>query len=281
VLTPRDSLRTDVVSQLFFWYEVADAIDYELQIVSPSFSSINRFVLDTIVTTNKVQFTLTPGTYQWSVRALNNSSATDYTTHTLFVDSTIDLTTQTIVLLNPPNQDTTPELSKTFSWQSLYNAENYRFELWQPDESGQQVLLRSTTIDSVEYVATDEGAYLWKVRGENFLTNTIFSERTFYIDTTSPNTPALQEPDSGSVVDDTNIDFRWTRGTNTGSSLTDTMFLATDANMQNISQVIISKINIVVIDTLSDGLYYWRVRSSDAAGNVSDYSQTHSFTRQQ
>lgn len=280
VLTPRDSLRTSVVSQLFFWYEVADAIDYELQIVSPSFSQIDRFALDTIVNNNKFQFTLTPGQYEWSVRAFNNSSNTDYTVHTLFIDSTIDLTTQTLILVRPSAFDTSSVLSKNFAWQNLYNAENYFFEVSKSDGSAQQVFQTSTVVDSVSVSFTEEGAYSWKVRGENILTNTIFSERSFYIDTTTPNIPVLQEPDSAAIVDDNLIDIKWSRGTNTGSSLLDSLFLASDEDMQNITHTIISRSNSVVLDTLSDGLYYWRVSSTDAAGNYSGYSDIRSFTRQ-
>ena len=115
VLTPRDSLRTSVVTQQFFWYQVDDAIDYEIQIVSPSFDQIDRFIVDTIITKNKISFTLTPGNYQWSVRAFNNSSASPYTTSNLFIDSTIDLTTQTLQLSSPKANDTPTRPMPTFS----------------------------------------------------------------------------------------------------------------------------------------------------------------------
>lgn len=280
ILTPRDSLVTSVVTQLFFWSEVSDAIDYELQIVSPSFQQIDRFVLDTILTSNKFQFTLVPGDYEWSVRAFNNSSATPYTVHRLFIDSTIDLTTQTLQLISPSDFDTTNVLNKTFNWQNLYNADNYNFELWQPDETGQLVHQRTVFTDTLKYNLSAEGAYLWKVRAQNQLTNTVFSSRTFLIDTTAPNTPSLLEPDTNAVVSDNLIDFRWSRGsTNAGSVITDTLFLATDGNFINLTHTIPTRSTLFVLDTLSPGQYYWRVRSADAAGNSSSYSTTRTFTR--
>ena len=280
VLTPRDSLRTSVSTQLFLWYAVPDAIDYELQIVSPGFDQIDRFVLDTIVTDTRFEQTLAPGTYQWSIRAFNNSSATLYTVHTLFIDSTIDLTTQTLQLIKPVDGEISNQPSKKFDWQKLYNADNYSFELWKPDESGQLIVQKSTTYDTLNYRVMAEGNYTWKVRGENLLTNTVFSSRSFMVDTTSPTIPVLLEPDTNAVINDTKVDFRWSRGTgqNTGSLITDTLFLASDINMLNKTHVIPTSATIEVIDTMSTGVYYWRVRSADAAGNSSNYSETRKLT---
>ncbi len=94
VFLPRDSLRTDIATQLFYWYHVEGAEKYELQIVSPSFDRIDRLVLDTNVSDNKFEFTLQPGTYEWSIRAYNFSSSTGYTVYGLYIDSTLDLSNQ-------------------------------------------------------------------------------------------------------------------------------------------------------------------------------------------
>tara|TARA_B100001245_G_scaffold189571_1_gene147743 strand:+ start:14108 stop:15037 length:930 start_codon:yes stop_codon:yes gene_type:complete len=280
VLTPRDSLKTDVATQLFYWYGVEGATHYELQIVTPNFGRIDQLVLDTNVSGTKYQFTLNPGEYEWSIRAYNNSSSTGYTVHRLYIDSTLNLNNQQLILKSPSDNDTTNNPRQIFKWQSLYNADSYRFELWKNSFTGDFVLFRDTPKDTLAYNVPGEGRFVWRVRGENPSSNTIYSDRAFYLDTTLPNTPVLQQPDDGDFINSAQLDFQWTRGSQTGSSIRDTFFLATDPNMTDLRERRQVKGNTLSLDTLSNGVYYWRVRSYDKAGNTSSYSSTRQFTLQ-
>lgn len=279
VLTPRDSLRTSVATQQFFWYELEDAIDYELQIVTPSFSQIDRLILDTIIAKNKVLMTLTPGEYQWSVRAFNNSSASPYTVHTLFIDSTINLTTQTLQLLSPRDFDTSNQTSQFFNWQKIYNAAEYKFELWTPNEAGTLVQQAVLLEDTLSINNLDEGSYVWKVRAQNQLTNSVYSKRIFLIDTTSPNKPDLLEPDTNAMILGNNIDFKWSRGgTNTGSEIIDSLYISQNSSFSSFYRLERTSDNMVQIDSLPTGNYFWRVKSFDAAQNKSEFSETREIT---
>jgi hypothetical protein len=86
LLGPADSLHSNLGTFTFWWDEVDGALMYNLQIVSPSFEKVGNLVIDTIVSTNKFTFPLTPGTYEWRLCALNSSSSTHFKTYTLFVD---------------------------------------------------------------------------------------------------------------------------------------------------------------------------------------------------
>ncbi len=280
VLTPRDSLKTEVASQLFYWYGVEGATGYELQIVSPNFNRIDQLVLDTNIGGTKFQFTLNPGEYEWSIRAYNNSSSTAYTVHRLYIDSTLNLNNQTVVLKSPSDNDTSNTSLKIFQWQNLYNADSYRFELWKGSFGGDPVIFRDTEKDTLAYDIPDEGRFVWRVRGENESSNTVYSNRTFYLDVTPPNTPVLQDPDDDAMLQSTELDFQWTRGTQTGSSIKDTFYLAKDPNMVDLRETRGSSGTSLSLDTLSNGTYYWRVRSWDKAGNKSGFSETRQFTVQ-
>ena len=277
VLTPRDSLRTSIATQQFLWYELDDAIDYELQIVSPSFAQIDRLIIDTIITRNKFLITLTPGEYQWSIRAFNYSSP--YTVHTLFIDSTINLSTQTLQLLSPKDFDTSNNSTQVFNWQKIYNAKEYSFEIWSPTESGTLIFQAVQEEDSLRMVNLEEGAYVWKVRAQNDLTNSVFSKRSLFIDTTSPNLPNLLEPDSNAVISDYRIDFKWNRaGLNNGAEIMDSLYISQNSSFSSLYRAFRTKDNLVVVDSLPLGSYFWRVKSFDAAGNESTFTASRKLT---
>lgn len=281
VLTPRDSLKTEVATQLFYWYGVEGATQYELQVVTPGFDRIDRLVLDTNIAGTKFWFTLSPGEYEWSIRAYNNSSSTAYTVHRLYIDSTLNLSNQQVILKRPSDNDTSNNDLQLFEWQSIYNADSYRFELWKNSFAGDPVLFRDTPKDTLLYRLSGEGRFVWRVRAENITSNTVYSNRDFYVDTTAPNTPVLQQPDNGEVLTSSDpLDFQWTRGAQSGSSIRDTFFLATDPNMTDLREKFEVKGMVLSMDTLSSGIYYWRVRSYDKAGNTSNYSSIRQFTIQ-
>ena len=87
VLTaPADNITAPATEQTFYWEPVEGATAYQLQVVSPRFSEIRRFVMDTAILKNNFTATLDTGTYQWRVMGFNNSSSTDFSEiNTLFI----------------------------------------------------------------------------------------------------------------------------------------------------------------------------------------------------
>ncbi len=91
--------------------------------------------------------------------------------------------------------------------------------------------------------------------------------------------PILVLPDSNSTVGASNINFEWIRGgSNSGSRIIDSLFISPNSNFSNFSKLIRSSVNQVVVDTLSVGDYFWRVKSYDVSGNLSDFSSTRKFS---
>ena len=78
LLSPGDSIVTTYTSQTFFWEIVNYAEEYEIQVVSPSFDSIEVFNHHEYLAENFKDLTLPPGTYQWRIRAVNGSGPTKY-----------------------------------------------------------------------------------------------------------------------------------------------------------------------------------------------------------
>lgn len=279
VFIPRDSLVTDIATQLFYWYDVEWALKYELQIVTPSFARIDRLMLDTNVVGTKFEFTLPPGEYEWSLRAYNGSSSTGYTVHRLFIDSTLDLSNQSLILLKPLDRDTNNATLYHFEWQNLYNAEYYRFELYQPTTAGQLIASREVQTDTVKYAPQIEGPFEWRVKAVNSNSQSTYFNREFYRDATAPEAPSLNSPTNGSYISNGIVNFGWTSNRGDGSSIKDSLFLSTDSTFGTKPYAKFwGDKGQLQVDTLSSGSYYWRVRSYDKAGNIGSWSNSRKFS---
>jgi hypothetical protein len=275
LVAPPDSYQTTISTHTFWWDEVQDAEGYNLQIVSPSFDYVERLFLDTNIIANKYDFTLLPGEYQWRVRAYNYSTTTPYSTFSLSIDSTIDISQQIIQLLSPSNFDTTNQTQIQFNWGLLYNATDYSFQLYYQQE---KILVKNLIYDTLtEQLLQGDGSYIWEVRGQNEFSNTAYSSRQVYIDTTPPNKPNLILPALNASLPDSTINFEWDRGIISGSSIKDSLYIATDLLMTNIIRNVETSA-LQYSDSLGPGQYYWRVRSKDRAGNRSPYSNIRNFT---
>lgn len=72
-----NAITTDTVPT-FYWEEVEGATGYRLQVVAPRFDSLVRLGVDTMVQRNQFTKKLKPDTYQWRVRAFNETSTSLY-----------------------------------------------------------------------------------------------------------------------------------------------------------------------------------------------------------
>lgn len=271
LLSPPDSLVSTLVLQTFWWEEVEGADYYTLQIVSPAFTNIIQLITDTTLYSTKFNYSLLPGTYEWRVKAVNFGYETSFTVHRLTIDSTPDISHQTIRLIAPPTFDTTNQTVLFFDWERLYNADNYNFQLWYQDVP---LISENRIWDSVTKALDEgDGPYSWRVRGQNATSNTPYSSRSVFLDTEAPGTPQLVAPVANAKLPDTLITFMWNRPSNSGSSVRDSMVVATDSLFIQPVIAVFLPFNSYQ-DSLGPGTFFWRVRSIDKAGNKSDYSTT-------
>jgi hypothetical protein len=279
VFIPRDSLRTDILSQEFYWYELRGAMNYHFQIAQPSFKYINRLLKDTIMEGTRIKVSLPPGEYEWRVRAFNNSSATDFTLHKLFIDSIININNQELLLSAPLDEDTSNNLSATFKWQSLFGADSYRFEIATSSDFSAFIYSQVVKENRLNYMLDNEGSYNWRVRAQNNGSTSLYSQRSFFIDTTAPFSPLLSLPIPGATYNaGTNITFQWESFRGAGASIKDSVLIASDSLF---TQVVVNKelaTDSLQVSNLQSGQYYWKVKSVDGAGNQSPYSEVFNLT---
>lgn len=279
VLSPADNLTTTMATINFYWQELDGARTYRLQIAKPSFDNMTSLLMDTSVTLTQFTYVFTPGTYQWRVRAENGSTETPYVTRTITIDSTADLTGQTLILFSPANDYATNDTSINFSYYGLYNASSYRFVLKTSSVgfSGTQILPDEVVTDTVVTLTNLlEGYYDWGVRGESALSTTTYAVRSIYVDYTNPAAVSLSSPASNATISGPTINFSWMNTIDTGSPLYDSLYVYTDTAMTIIRKALYIS-GTSTSDTLSIGTYYWRVRAIDKAGNKSSYTTKRKF----
>ncbi|OGS19579.1 MAG: hypothetical protein A2219_04550 [Elusimicrobia bacterium RIFOXYA2_FULL_50_26] len=117
------------------------------------------------------------------------------------------------------------------------------------------------------------------VRAYDALLQCATAYAAFYVlkDTTPPDVPSLTVPAANALLSNGNINFQWSASADYRSGMASyTLELATAADF---SGLVISSITQLNSATLSpgDGTRFWRVRSCDAAGNLSSWSQQRSF----
>jgi hypothetical protein len=78
LLAPANNITTTDTTHTFYWEILEGASLYQLQVVAPKFDSIARLETDTLISINRFTLNLRKGNYEWRVKALNNSSHSNY-----------------------------------------------------------------------------------------------------------------------------------------------------------------------------------------------------------
>lgn len=275
IVSPTDNIVSSNFNQLFKWEELKGAENYELQIVRPDFGNIQEFVLDSTTAETQFSVILQPGTYQWRLRAKNNISNSLYSTRTITIDSTLDLSGQPVILISPIDNYSTSVLANTFSWQTMPNATDYIFQILSSGTviETQPIPAPATTTVTTTYTFGAEGNYQWRVIAQNSSSSSSFNLYDISIDQTNPTAPVLALP----IANDSStnpVSLTWISDL---SSVADSVMIYADTNLvtlvdaQLISTQTYSFIGIVNQD------YFWRVRSKDAAGNWGPFATRRKF----
>lgn len=275
---PVDGLVTNDATQVFWWEALDEPFTaYRIQVVSPSFDSIESLWIDDEVTEGLIyEANLPSGTYQWTVLATNSFSQTTPEIRNLVVraDSTLDLSEKIINLVSPENNFFTSDSTISFLWQSLSQATNYRLQIASPDFTNSSYIVEDVSLETDLYETTlPEGDYQWRVRGENDTSVTPYSTQSFTIDMTVPTTPVLLSPADRDTVTFPAI-LSWEADQN---SARDTLYLYSDSLQTNL----VLKLDLTETSyTLNSGdfsRYFWTLRTVDDAGNLSNFSSLRSF----
>lgn len=288
VILPADSTVQTNTNVTFLWQEVKGASGYQFIVGSPTLAAPTKFYMDSTLTGTEFTMGLFPGSFEWKMRGVNNASYTNYiNTRYLQIDSSYDLTGQTILLYSPTDSYYTKDSIVTFIWQNLYSAESYNFVLKQGSNWNTATQLESQSLSTSQYTSSTiftEGTYVWSVRGENTMpSNTPYaSEFTLYVDQTDPANPVGVSPSSNTsgLYADSSFLFNWTRPVDPGTihaSLYDSVYIFTDTLQAPVSSYYSVGEDTTLTLPSTVGTYFWRVVTFDKAGNYSQASNINSF----
>lgn len=277
IIAPVDNLSTPNNTITFWWDALEGAEKYNLQIVKPSFDSISQLLVDTNITGDKFVYVFTPGKYQWRIKAINGGGSTVYTTRSLKIDTTSNLQYVQVNPVAPIANFKTNSKTVVFSWNALLAANSYNLII--SDLNG-QIASFNTSNTSYQYTFTNTGVFSWKIQAQNSFSYSQFSTlRYLKIDQTAPSIPALNLPNNNSLIVQDSMYLKWTRGSN--DVMYDSLFISTDSFSSQIRNISVSA-KLIQINSISPGLstnnfYFWRLKSIDSAGNISNYSNIRKF----
>jgi hypothetical protein len=280
LIAPGEDIRTAVATQTFWWEDLAGALTYNLQIVSPSFDYVERVIADTIVVKNKFSINLFPGRFEWRIKAQNGSYETSFVVRTLEIDSTMDLKGQKVNLTYPAEDTFLNSPSTLFKWQKLYSANSYNLEIHNDSWTGTLVYsLLSINYDTVSVKNLTDGIYYWGIKAWNANSATDYSTSKVTIDRIAPGIPSLLEPNDKANIQQLPVNLKWERSTDDGSPLTDSLFISSDSLFTHSKMVTAKFIHDTKMDNAvqDTGTYFWRVKSVDAASNQGQFSLIRKF----
>lgn len=285
VNSPANNLTTTTNQITFWWEELEGAEKYNLQIVKPSFIALTKLVIDTNLFTNKVNVILTPGSYQWRIKAINGGGTTEYQTYSFKVDTTSSLSGQLISTNFPSNNFMTNKNKVSFSWNALNSALQYQIIISSANGGVVKDTLTPLSTYSFSFPQLST-TYTWKVRGLNNTSISLYTSPLsilfdFIAPAVSTPTSPLGTSALPSILSSTNS-LAWVR-TGTPDARYDSIFVATDSLFLNtISRTKTYQTNIKINELnatpISNGSYYWwRLRSIDSVGNSSSSSNHYKF----
>jgi hypothetical protein len=278
MISPANNASTTLARPTFRWGSAGAGATYQLRVyedmglTSPVPTCAASTATRCTLTTN-----LTPGVYYWRVDVNGQVSPHVWTfIYTLPPPlAPVPGTPAHNALVN----DNTP----TLSWMPATGAASYEVQVARSTRFNPIIF----TVDEVTTPFTTittpltDGRYYWRVRSVNNLgvPGRWSVTRIFYIDTIPPTAPGLISPAMNAILSDSTPLLRW--GAISGIRRY-WVQIASDAAFNNLvinaNQVATTSYTVPNNLALSAGVYYWRVRAIDPAGNIGPAVPARSFT---
>lgn len=262
------------------WEKLEGATKYHIEIVSPSFSGIQSFPLDSTVAGTNFFFSLDSAQYEIRITAVNAGYRSYSSEIKRFWVGTSQGSTNGGVTLGAPAQGAyfNEGFPGSFSWstQGLGAVSSCTFELHETEQFSGTLLdiadqLTSSGVTSLNGTELSEGVYSWGVKAYLFGNGeTNYSKRVFYIDKTPPGQGTPSFPANNGTATSGSVTFSWTLPEDEGeiqSPVGGKVELSTFQNFATIYKSGTSNGTSVTIQNVASGTYYWRVILKDEAGN--------------
>lgn len=177
-----------------------------------------------------------------------------------------------VVLLTPPDQDSTTSNVVQFRWEEVPHATGYRIQIATPDFISPQVyVVDSVVTGTVVPFALAPGAYTWRVRAENGSSHTDYYQRRLVVlEATSLEdlTPILLSPAANAALSATALTLSWQA---LGGAQDYRVELRQGDQNGALLQAQLVTTTTCALSALPEGLYTWGVQGQNST-SVSAFS---------
>lgn len=266
----------------FWWYPVDHALSYHLEIVTRTFANPGNLILDTVVTKTRFAFNLNPGNYQWRVIAENGSSQTDYTTPRSLTIVPGSIKQQSVLLISPASVFFTNQSTVIFSWNSLYGATQYRFEIDTNNFADPTTVVSNTLVtgQQINFTFPIPHVYQWRVQAQNDTAQSQWSAvNTLTFNNIPPAQVVTTAPVNGQTLKQP-VSLQWKAVTN-ALKYKLYVFKSDSTTLYNSSfPLTINGTSYSFSQGISGNKIYWKVSAVDAEGNEGKASLLGNFVLQ-
>lgn len=198
----------------FNWEALEDATSYTVQIAFPNFENPVQVVRDTTLIGVSYSTALASNTYEWRIKAMNDTSQTPYTTHEFSVVNPLDISGESVVLIAPTSGTVIENTTVSFSWEAVTNATSYELQIATPDFENAIQIPVDMTFDTATTQSFDleDGPYEWRVRARNAISETDATISDFSVDAIedlSDQEVVITAPADGFETTETMVALSW------------------------------------------------------------------------
>ncbi|MDO9069252.1 MAG: FlgD immunoglobulin-like domain containing protein, partial [Deltaproteobacteria bacterium] len=263
---------TDSITR-FHWNASAGGYRYRILVTRDSLGLAYTDSATVDTTGYKISYILPESLYYWKVKAADSAGNWSvYSEQRWFKTSIIPR------LIAPIPNATLGSHTVGLSWHGVYGADAYRVQV--SIDSTFAAYEVNRTVTAPDTMTTAAGLvynnYFWRVRTKRSSDSSAWSAvRKFNISASAPTVPVLISPDSGAVVADIQPHFQW-------GEVANIWLYHLEVSGDSLFSVLEDSINTGTADAtisvpLSDGAYWWRVRSYDNISNWSAFSTPWKF----
>ena len=218
----------------------------------------------------------------WHVRVRARDAANNWSNYSQACAVTLDRTDPSApILISPSDGSIQNHNQVAYTWDpnaDVTQLDGYELSLFLDGLPAMQLMINNPALTQVTVPSVD-GVWDWKVRSIDLAGN--YSPWSALwrvtVDTVKPNVPTLLAPVQGAWLANAAVTMSWNQAS--GFTLSKGLLLATETFDVEIDGTIVPDVaGTELTRNLSDGVHSWKVRAKDAAGNMSDWSETRSFT---
>ena len=197
----------------FSWEPVAGADGYRLLTGSPESGTIENLSVDSLLTGTTCRVELPDGRYQWQIQAFNAEFRSLFRTGTFQVQTSKDISGETVRILAPHAGASLTSDEVTFSWEALPGTGSYRLWVASPGfENTESMPVDSLLTGTNCRVELPDGNYQWRIQALNEGFSSLPATVSFRVNTVpdiSRQDITVVSPQAGSELTTGEVLFSW------------------------------------------------------------------------